>query len=157
MKITSQLILILAGLSLAMPGVAAKDPNINAIKARQGEMELRAFNVGPLFAMAKGKMDYDAALAGKLAGNLKLMLDLDTSRHWPQGSDSKSYPKKTKALPAIWTTYPEVGKYGKKYATAVTELNAVAANGLDALRSKIGAVGKSCKGCHDEFQDEHDH
>ena len=157
MKITSKLLLILAGLTLAMPGVAAKDPNVNAIKARQGNMQIRAFNAGPLFAMAKGKMDYNAELAGKLAGNLKLLLDLDTSRDWPQGSDNKSYPKETRALPAIWTTYPEIGKYGKKYATAVTELSGVAGNGLDALRSKIGALGKSCKGCHDEFQDEHSH
>lgn len=154
MKITSQLILILAGLSLALPGVAAKDPNINAIKARQGNMEIRAFNAGPLFAMAKGKMDYDAALASKLAGNLKLLLELDTSRDWPKGSDNKNYPKKTTALPAIWTTYPEVGKYGKKYAAAVNEVNGVAGKGLDALRSKIGALGKSCKGCHDEFREE---
>ena len=154
MKITSQVLLILAGLTLAAPGFAAKDPNINAINARIGEMQLRAFNAGPLFAMAKGKMEYNAEQAGKLAGNLKLLLDLDTSRHWPPGSDNKKYSKETRALPAIWTTYPEIGKYGKKYATAVTELSGVAGNGLDALRSKIGALGKSCKGCHDEYQAE---
>lgn len=155
MNPASRICLILFGLSVAVPGFAAKDPNINAIKARQGEMAIRAFNVGPLFAMAKGKRDYDPVLASKLAGNLKLLLDLDTSRDWPQGSDNKSYPNKTHALPAIWTTYPEIGKYGKKYATAVDELNEVAGNGLGALRSKAGALGKSCKGCHDEFQEEH--
>ena len=154
MKITSQVLLILAGLTLVGPSFAAKDPNINAINARTGEMHIRAFNAGPLFAMAKGKMEYNAELAGKLAGNLKLLLDLDTSRHWPPGSDNKKYPKETRALPAIWTTYPEIGKYGKKYATAVSELSGVAGNGLDALRSKIGALGKSCKGCHDEYQAE---
>jgi len=30
---------------------------------------------------------------------------------------------------------------------------AVAGDGLDALRSKIGGVGDSCKGCHDDFRE----
>ncbi len=153
MRIASKLFFLIIGLALAVPGFAAKDPLKNAMKARQGEMQLRAFNVGPLFAMAKGKIDYDAAMANKLAGNLKLLLDLDTSRHWPKGSDIDNYMGDTTALPKIWTTYPEIGEYGKKYATAVNELAAEAGNGVDALKSKIGAVGKSCKGCHDEFRE----
>ena len=153
MRIASKLFFLIIGLALAAPGFAAKDPLKNAMKARQGEMQLRAFNVGPLFAMAKGKIDYDAAMANKLAGNLKLLLDLDTSRHWPKGSDIDNYMGDTTALPKIWTTYPEIGEYGKKYATAVNELAAEAGNGVDALKSKISAVGKSCKGCHDEFRE----
>jgi cytochrome c556 len=153
MKFVSQIGLLLIGLSLTAPGFAANDPLLNAIKARQGEMQLRAFNVGPLFGMAKGKIDYDAALAAKLAGNLKLMLDLDNGRAWAKGSDIEAYNGKTTALPKIWTTYPEIGEYGKKYAAAVNELAAVAGNGVDALKSKMGALGKSCKGCHDEFRE----
>ena len=153
MRIASRLFFLIIGLSLAVPGFAAKDPLKNAIKARQGEMQLRAFNVGPLFAMAKGKIDYDAAMANKLAGNLKLLLDLDNGRAWAKGSDIDNYMGDTTALPKIWTTYPEIGEYGKKYATAVNELAAEAGNGVDALKAKIGPVGKSCKGCHDEFRD----
>lgn len=153
MRIASRLFFLFIGLTLAAPGFAANDPLKNAIKARQGEMQLRAFNVGPLFAMAKGKIEYDAAMANKLAGNLKLLLDLDASRHWPKGSDIDNYMGETTALPEIWTTYPEIGEYGKKYVTAVNELAAEAGNGVDALKSKMGAIGKSCKGCHDEFRD----
>jgi cytochrome c556 len=141
------------GLALSAPGFAAKDPKLNAIKARQGEMQLRSFNVGPLFGMAKGKIEYDAALASTLAGNLKLMLDLDNGRAWAQGTSIDNYKGKTTALPKIWTTYPEIGKYGKKFTSAVNDLAAVAGNGVDALQSKIGAVGKACKGCHDEFRE----
>ena len=155
MKMKSRTCLTLLALSIAMPSVAAKDPNISAIKARQGEMAIRAFNTEPLFAMAKGKMPYDAELASKLAANLKLLLDLDTSRDWPPGTGIDNYPNKTHALPKIWTTYPEIGKYGKKYAQAVNELNEVAGKGLDAMGSKVGALGKSCKGCHDEYQEDH--
>lgn len=157
MNIAAGCFLTLIGLSLVMPTFADKDPNINAIKARQGEMQIRAHNLGPLIAMAKGKTPYDPELASQLVGNLKLLLDLDTSRDWPQGSDNKNYPDKTKALPNIWTSYPEIGKYGKDYATSVNELNDVAGDGLKALQSKIGALGDSCKGCHDEYQEKHKH
>ena len=153
MRIVTKFFLLLIGLSLTSPGFAGKDPKLNAIKARQGEMQLRAFNAGPLFAMAKGDISYDAAMASKLAGNLKLMLDLDNSRAWMQGTDNEAYSGKTTSLPKIWTTYPEIGNYGKKYGGAVKDLAAVAGTGADALKSKIGALGKSCKGCHDEFRE----
>ena len=145
--------LFIFGIILSATTHAADDPLEKAIKARQGEMQLRAFNVGPLFAMAKGKIEYDAGLASTLAGNLKLLLDVNMGRAWPQGSDIDNYMGDTTALPEIWTTYPEIGNYGKKYATAVNELAAEAGNGVDALKSKIGPVGDSCKGCHDEFRE----
>ncbi len=153
MNIFHKLTFLVLGLALALPGYAAKDPNKSAIKARQGEMQLRAYNAGPLFAMAKGKMPYDADKAKMLAGNLVKLLDIDISSAWVKGTDNKAYPNDTTALEDIWTTYPEIGKYGKKYATAVRELSAVAGTGLNPLKSKIGALGKSCKGCHDEFRE----
>ena len=153
MGFIKQACLLLVGISLAGTLFAGDDPLLNAIKARQGEMQLRSFNVGPLFGMAKGEIDYDAEMAKKLAGNLKLLLDLDNGRAWAQGSDNENYAGKTTALPKIWTTYPEIADYGKKYVMAVNELVAVAGDGRDALKSKIGAVGKSCKGCHDEFRE----
>ena len=153
MKVITQLCLLLAGLTLAIPGFAADDPNIKLLKARQGEMQLRAFSAGPLFGMAKGKVEYDAALASKLANNLKTLLSVDVGSAWKQGTDVAAYPGKTTALGKIWSTYPEISNYGKKYATAVNELAAAAGNGLDALKPKISAVGKTCKGCHDEFRE----
>jgi len=153
MKICHKMGLMLIALTFTLPGYAAKDPKINAIKARQGEMQLRSFNAGPLFAMAKGKMPYDATKAKMNAANLALLLKLDNKSSWIPGTDNDAYFGETTAKPNIWTTYPEIGKYGKKYVTAVNELNAVAGNGLKQLRTKVGALGKSCKGCHDEFRE----
>jgi len=153
MKIVQQTIILLLGIAVSSASLAAGDPLEKAIKARQGEMQLRSFNAGPLFAMAKGDMEYDAELATKLAGNLKLLLQLDNSRVWPEGSDIDNYPGDTTALAKIWTTYPEIGEYGKRYAAAVNDLAMAAGNGRDALKSKVGALGKSCKGCHDEFRE----
>ena len=153
MKFVTQLGLLLVGLSVIAPAYAAKDPNLKLIKARQSEMQLRSYNAGPLFGMAKGKMEYDAEMATNLANNLKMLLDLDMGRAWAQGTDNEAYPGKTTALPKVWTTYPEIGKYGKKYKEAVNELASAAGNGVDALKSKIGDLGKACKACHDDFRE----
>ena len=153
MRIAIKLGLVLVSLTFTAPGIAADDPLEKAIKARQGEMQLRAFNAGPLFGMAKGQVEYDADLASKLAANLKQLLDLDNGRAWAGGSHNEAYPGKTTALKKIWDTYPEIAEYGKNYAKAVNALAAVAGNGQAALKSEIGNLGKACKACHDDFRE----
>jgi len=150
------LLIILTTLTLVLcaPSFAAdEDPNLQLIKARQGDMELRTYSVVPLFGMAKGEIPYDAEQAVKLVNNLKLLLQLDVGGAWAKGTGKDKYPGKTHALPEIWSTYPKVAEAGKAYGAAVEELAAVAGDGLDALRSKIGGVGDSCKGCHDDFRE----
>ncbi len=151
-KIT-KICLTIIGLSLMVPAFAAKDPNLQIIKARQSIMQLRFFNAGPLFGMAKGKIDYNAELASTLSNNLLLMTKMNNGRAWAKGTDNVAYKGKTAALPEIWSTYPEVATKGKAYVKAVTELAAVAGNGIEAFKSKIGALGKGCKGCHDDFRE----
>jgi len=146
--------LVVIGLSFIIPAFAAKDPNLKLIKARQSEMQLKSFNAGPLFGMAKGKIEYNAELAAMLANNLLLQTKLDMGRAWAEGTDNVAYEGKTRALPEIWSTYPEIAEKGKAYVKAVTELAPVAGNGLAALKSKISALGKGCKGCHDDFREE---
>lgn len=154
MKITTRLFVLLVGMTFVAPTFAAKkDPKESAIKARKAEMQLRSFNAGPLFAMAKGKMPYDAKKATIMANNLKLLLDLNNGAAWMLGTSIKEYKKDTTALPKIWDTWPKIADYGKDYGKAVNELAAVAGNGQDALRSKIKALGKACKECHDEFRE----
>lgn len=132
---------------------ADDDPNLVLIKGRQGDMNMRTFFATPLFGMAKGDIPYDAEKAANLANNLKLMLQLDMGGAWAAGTGNDKYKGKTHALPEIWSTYPKVAEKGKEYAAAVNEFAAVAGDGLDALRSKIGAVGDGCKGCHDDFRE----
>jgi cytochrome c556 len=145
--------LAIIGFSLTIPAFAAKDPNLKLIKARQSEMQLKLFNSGPLFGMAKGKIEYNAELAAMLANNLLLQTKLDMGRAWAKGTDNDAYFGETAALPEIWSTYPEISEKGKAYVKAVTELAPVAGNGLAELKSKIGALGKGCKGCHDDFRE----
>ena len=147
-------ILVAVGLTLALSASAAKDPNEKAIKSRQAVMALQSWYAGPLFTMAKGDMEYDAEMAGTYAAHLNMMANLDGGPMWPPGTDNGAYAGKTRALPEIWSTYPAVGEKDQALKDAAAALAEVAGGGLDALRSKIGAVGKACKGCHDDFRAE---
>ena len=98
MKYPTKLGLLVLGVALSAPVIAAKDPNEGLIKARQGEMQLRSFNAGPLFGMARGKMPYDAELATTSANNLKAQLSLNMGRAWEQGTGNDKYDSTT-ALP----------------------------------------------------------
>ena len=147
-------ILVVIGLSLAFSASAAKDPNEKAIKARKAVMTLQSWYAGPLFTMAKGDMEYDAEMAKTYAEHLNTVANVEGGAMWPQGTDNGAYEGKTRALAEIWTTYPEVAKKGEALSEAAAALAAVAGDGLDALRSKIGPVGKACKGCHDDFRAE---
>ena len=147
-------LVVLLGLTLGLSALAAGDPNEKAIKARKAVMTLQSWYAGPLFAMAKGDMDYDADMAGANAVHLNMMANVEGGAMWPQGTDNGAYAGKTRALPEIWTTWPAVGEKDQALKDAAAALAEVAGDGLDALRSKIGAVGKACKGCHDDFRAE---
>ena len=147
-------LVVLLGLTLGLSALAAGDPNEKAIKARKAVMALQSWYAGPLFAMAKGDLDYDAGMASVNAAHLNMMANVEGGAMWPQGTDNGAYAGKTRALPEIWTTWPAVGEKDQALKDAAAALAEVAGDGLDALRSKIGAVGKACKGCHDDFRAE---
>ena len=147
-------ILVTVGLTLALTASAADDPNEKVIKSRRAVMSLQSWYAGPLFQMAKGDMEYNAEMAGTYAAHLDIIANLDGGAMWPPETDNGAYAGKTRALPEIWSTYPAVGEKDQALKDAAAALAEVAGGGLDALRSKIGAVGNACKDCHDDFRAE---
>ena len=150
----ARLMLVAVGLTLALSASAAKDPNEKAIAARQAVMKLQSWYAGPLFGMAKGDLEYNAEMASTYAAALHTVATIEGGAMWPPGTDNGAYADMTDALPEIWTTWPAVGEKGQALSDASAALAEVAGDGLDALRSKIGGVGKACKGCHDDFRAE---
>jgi len=140
--------------ALSAPLLAADEgPHDKAIKARQAMFQLYSFNIGILSSMAKGKRDYDADVAAEAAANLQAAANLGQSQFWPQGSDNETAGNaRTRALPKIWTTFPEITEKSEALIKATAALAPVAGNGLDALKGAMGDVGASCKGCHDNYR-----
>lgn len=129
-------------------------PFANQIDARQSLMHVYRFNLGMLGAMAKGEMPYDAAQASDAANNLLAASKMRNGAMWPAGSDMSAAGLEgvTWAKPEIWSNMSDVGEKSRALTAALETMAAVAGDGLDAVRSNMGAVGDGCKGCHEPFR-----
>ncbi len=147
----------LAGIGLALT-LAAAALAVSAgefdkqVKARKSLMQVYAFNIGILGAMAKGKMPYDADIASAAADNLYAAVSMKNPLMWPKGSDNVSLGDMTRAKPENWTTYPKAAEKSKDMKAVAARMASVAGNGLDAVQSNMKALGEGCKGCHKEFR-----
>lgn len=123
-----------------------------AVKARKAHMQLYAFNLGTLGAMAKGEMEYDAEAASAAANNLAALSSLSQRGYWAPGTSSDDLPGESRALPAIWEAGSTAGEIGASFAEAAAALAAVAGDGKDAMAGAMGAVGKGCGDCHKAYR-----
>ena len=136
---------LVAGIGAAQVAI---DP---AIKARQAAMQLYAYNLGQLGAMAKGTVEYDAAAASRAADNLVVMLQLDQSAMWPPGTDSDNVFE-TAAKPEIWANFPDVSGKMKALNEAALVMQGAAGTDLAALQAAMGGVGGACGACHKAYR-----
>lgn len=144
-------LIIAVGAALTPPALSAQDIE-KSVTARKAAMQLYAFYLGQLGAMAKGEVAYDAMAASEAAASLDALANLDGSKMWPPGSDNATLGDKTRSLPVIWTTYPAVVERNDAFTAATASMKTAAGQGLGALQGAIGAVGKSCGGCHEDYR-----
>lgn len=148
--------ILLTSLTLATVSISshAAEPFEAEIEARKAHMQVVKFNMGILGAMAKGSTEYKAEVAEVAAKNIHALSLLNNSAMWPEGSDEKSLSGKTTATVDIWKKPALIQENNQAWIKASDELAQKAGLGLSELRSSIGAVGKSCKGCHTNFRSE---
>jgi len=150
--ISSLTVAVMAGL-LASPVAQSQDAKMieSAVKYRQGAFSMIGWHIGPLGAMAKGKMDFDAAV---FAANAQAIAELAKypENAFPEGSSSDSV--ETRAKPEIWSDAAGFGEKLEAFKSASGELASVAAgaSSFDDVKAAFGALGKSCKGCHDDYR-----
>lgn len=134
---------------LASP-LAAQDLN-GAVKARNGQMSIISYNLGLLGAMAKNQIDYDADLAVGAAENVAAAAGMSIAALWVEGSDNGAHPT-SRANPNIWS---DMADFSAKM-DALTEAAAAAAgsvgSGLEAVGPALGAMGGTCKACHQTYR-----
>jgi cytochrome c556 len=123
-----------------------------AIQARKGAMNIHLWEAGPLFAMAKGDVAYDAEAAAGHATALQALLNYDETRLFPEGSSNAEMGDKTRALPAIWERPDEFHAAFEDLREAVVTLAADAGEGQEAFTAAMGPVGKACGDCHESFR-----
>jgi cytochrome c556 len=118
------------------------------VKQRQAAMTLQGKYFGPLGFMAQDKIPYDANTVVRNAGYLTVLSQMP----W-DGFDPSTANVKSAALPAVYSDNPKFKKAGGDLQDAVAKLASVS-KGKDeaATKAAIGAVGKTCGGCHDDFR-----
>jgi cytochrome c556 len=140
----------LLALTTALPAAAQFQRPDDAIKYRKGAMFLMSQHFGRIGAMAQGRVPYDAAAA---TANAEIVATLSTLPFaaFVDGSDKGD----TRALPKIWAERAQFDAGAKKMQEEVQKLVAATkTNNLDQVKAAFGAVGQSCKACHDNFRKE---
>lgn len=120
----------------------------DAIKYRQSALSLMGTHVGRVGAVVKGERPYDKAAVEADVAIIEVLSKLPWSA-FPAGSDSGN----TKAKPEIWAEQEKFQAAARTMQGEVQKLSAAARAGdLAQIRTAFGAVGQSCKACHDNFR-----
>ena len=121
-----------------------------ALKFRQSLFQLIRSNMGELGAMAKGHRPFDAAVMEKNGMRLE-QLSLMIADY--MALDTRKYDLDTEALDKIWVEKEAFAEKIEALTAAAQGLQSAAKAGDEkGFRPAIGAVGKTCKGCHDAFK-----
>jgi len=145
--------LLLAGLALALGSgysvtafSQAKPEQL--VKQRQAAMTLQSKYFGPMAAMAQGKAPFRADV---VAYNASLLNAL--SRMPWDGFTEATKDVKSAALPAIYSDHDKFMAAADRSKKAVEALVKASQGGDEAAtKAAIGALGKTCGGCHNDFR-----
>jgi cytochrome c556 len=131
-----------------LDAVAQAKPEV-LVKQRQAAMTLQGKYFGPLAGMAQGKVPYNQSVVQRNAGFLQVLSQMP----W-DGFDPSTKGEKSAALPAIWEKPGEFKQAAERLENETAKLAAVSKSGDEAaVKAQIGAVGKACGGCHDNFRE----
>jgi cytochrome c556 len=134
--------------ALVMGDAAAQVKPETLVKQRQAVMTLQGKYFGPMAAMAQGKAPYNAGLVQRNAGFLANLSRMPWDGFEPSTKDVKSA-----ALPAVFTDTAKFKEAAERLENETSKLYDVSRSGDEAaVKAQIGAVGKSCGGCHETFR-----
>lgn len=149
MKRLPMAIVCSAAVLVSLPAAAQFQKPEDAIKYRQSAMTLIANHFGRVAGMAQGKVPFDAKVAADNAAIVLTVSKLPFAA-FGEGTD-KGMPHKAK--PEIWKEQAKFKAAAEKMQGEIVKLDAAAKSGsLDAIKAAVGAVGSSCKACHDDFR-----
>ena len=138
-----------AGLALSFQAASHMVKEEPLQSYRQSYFNLVAMNFGPIASMVKGEMPWDDARLKTFAGDLAALASMDVSRAFAPGSEQGT----TRAKPGIWENPDDFkAKLGDLQESLVALQEAADGGDKDAIAGAVGAAGKACKSCHDEYK-----
>jgi len=127
---------------------ADDSPEYQAFEFRDGVMHSLSWKVSKLRAMAQGEIPVDNAVALKNAKDTAALAGMLADGFIPN-----SVVKGSLALPDIWKNFSDFQQKANDLQTAAAALaDATQANGFEASKGMLKAVGDSCGGCHRPYR-----
>ncbi|SIS74200.1 c-type cytochrome [Insolitispirillum peregrinum] len=121
--------------------------NDAAVKYRQANMEIIGGHMHSIVPILKGEVTNKDELLVHAQG-LAAVAALT-----PAAFKEKATGGKSEAKDAIWSKWAEFETDAKAMKTEADKLAQVVASGdTAAIGAQVGALGKTCKGCHDDFK-----
>jgi cytochrome c556 len=145
---TAAFVVVIA--ATAAPAVA--DVVEDSIKARRGFFTMLGMAVEPLGAMARGEADYDPGAAQGHADDLAALAGYRFAGLFPEGSSNADRAGETRALPAIWANADDFQSKAADLIQAIAGVQAAAPEGRAALAPALGALGGTCRACHQSYR-----
>lgn len=136
------------GAGFVLDAAAQAKPDV-LVKQRKAVMTLQGKYFGPMAGMAQGKVPYNAQVIQRNATYLEAL----SKMAW-DGFDASTKGEKSLALPAIWEKPGEFKQAAERLENESAKLAQMSKGGDEAaVKAQIGAVGKSCGGCHETFRE----
>ena len=136
---------------LAASQVTGAEAPENYIKYRQATMKAIGGHMGASSQIVRGKVSPEGHLV--MHADALAALSSDLTALFPEGSDFGE----TKAKDAIWENWSDFEKAAADAKQATSEFAAAAGSGdADRIKAAHKALGKACKGCHEDYRVEDD-
>lgn len=146
-KFTAATLLLATSTTILADDMSKAD---EAIYNRKSVMKTIGLHFGPLGAMAQGKAPYNKEVAMR---NAEIVSALSKSplNLFPAGSE-KGDKLETRVKTEVWLDAKFKDAF-QKFQQEGARLGEVAKGGDEAaIKTQVGALGKACKGCHDDFR-----
>ena len=136
---------IVGGFALAF--ASAGDAASDVVKQREDAMKSLGGSMKKISAVAKGEAEYSPALNQEAANINEIAMKV--AEVFPEGSGGED----TRAKPEIWSDWSGFEMKIKDFQDAASALVPAVESGERAqIGAALGAVGKTCGGCHDSFR-----
>ena len=145
-------ILILASILLLAPATLHADRNADLIKYRKAVYSSMKGHMSAISRILRGRLaEYTGHIidhAEALKQTARILPEL-----FPAGTGFGETAVKTAAKPEVWERPEEFHKAAKRLEDTSADLaETVRSGNVKALREKVGAVGKACQRCHQQFR-----
>ncbi|MDY6994455.1 MAG: cytochrome c [Pseudomonadota bacterium] len=122
----------------------------HAIEYRQGAFHVIGWHFGPMGAMVKGEMPFDAQKFAENAKWVQIVSEMPTLEGFVPGSDQGD----TEAKAEIWQNWDDFKAKMEKFQEEAAKLAKVAqdASQVDDVKEQLMATGEACKSCHDDYK-----